>query len=156
MQTNDFYQRYLVVTRFAQAAAEMELSFAVNLDGVIMSSFNPQWHDLDQGFTGYLYDIAPNFDQYSLTPEQREELAEALLMRFPELSMRRENGGIGFAGVMNGLRVEIDLGRGICEQVVVGTRIVPATPAVEEHEEPIYEYRCIDPVVAALAAKDAE
>lgn len=155
MQTNDFYQRYLVATRFAQAAAEMDLSFTVNLGGVSMSQL-AEWYDLDQPYVGYVYDVSPDFDPYSLSPEQREELGEALLARFPELSLHRDNGNIGLAGLMNGLRVEINLSRGICEQVVVGTRIVPAKPAVEEHEEPIYEYRCIDPVVAALAAKDAE
>lgn len=33
----------------------------------------------------------------------------------------------------------------VCEKVQVGTRIVPAqeaTPAVEEHEVPVYEWRC--------------
>lgn len=39
----------------------------------------------------------------------------------------------------------------VCERVQTGTRTVPAQPAVEEHEEPVYEWICPDSVLAELA-----
>lgn len=50
----------------------------------------------------------------------------------------------------------------VCRRVKVGTRIIPdqpekVTPAIPEHEEPIYEWTCDEPILAVAkeAATDA-
>ena len=43
------------------------------------------------------------------------------------------------------LRLEINTDRQtVCRKVVTGTRVVPAKPAVEEHEEETFEWVCDD------------
>lgn len=39
--------------------------------------------------------------------------------------------------------IEVTVARDkVCEEVQVGTRVVPAQEAVPEHEEPVYEWHC--------------
>lgn len=153
MQINDLYQRYLLATRFLQAAEQADLGFTVEFRGYDVGDAK-HWRDLElTPYSGYLYDLKPNLGQYTLEAEQREALAEYLLDRFPELNISRRAGEIRMLGLMRGLRVEISLGTGVCEQVKVGERVIPARPAEPERVEDIYEYRCIDPIAAAGLAQ---
>ena len=79
------------------------------------------------------------------TPENREATAAAMLEALPEAHLYRKGGRIYLHGALGyaGIPFLLAAGEGVCERVQVGTRTVPARP---EHEEPIYEVRCVDPL----------
>lgn len=83
------------------------------------------------------------------TPASNEEAAVRLLDAMPDLKIVRSDGLITLTGTTGTLMFQFYCGRGVCDRVLVGTRTVPATP---EHEEPVYEIRCSDPLAAMADA----
>lgn len=79
-----------------------------------------------------------------------ERAAIRLLDAMPSLELVRSSGLIFLMGAAeNGLTYSFYTGTGSCERVQVGTRTVPASP---EHEEPIFEVRCIDDLAQLVSA----
>ena len=144
---DNLYAKYLLMDRIQKAAERA---------GTKVYKFDiREGHDRyrNDEYVGYGADIDIMLDVFftSHTPESREEMVSRFLDELP-LTMHREQGRISLAGVLNGFKVEVTCGTGVCEKVQVGTRIVPAEPAKPEREEPIFEVRCVDPLNELVTA----
>lgn len=143
------YQRYLVVD---QIAKRME-SVGAKPGTVIV--FDDHVHiSLSYGY-GY-------GESYGAA-EEREDLVNKFLTRYPDATIARQvdyPGGkpqmIVSGTAAHGIEWKIDFRDGVCEMVQVGTKKVErvdpevyATLPRVEVNEPVYEYRCPDPIVAA-------
>lgn len=85
--------------------------------------------------------------------EDRETLVADLLTRIPGATLTRDDGRMTLRGEWsNGITWYLGGGEGVCERVQVGTRTVlkpdPDAPLVEV-VEPVFEVRCVDPLVSA-------
>jgi len=97
---------------------------------------------------------------YSGDVDAEEATANALVERLFgtdfEVTRNTDIGHTVFEGDWHGLHVMVRTGPGaFCERVKVGTQIIPAEPArdaVPEHVEDVYEWRCADPIVKAVAS----
>ena len=91
---------------------------------------------------------APVYVQLNVFVKHREDLAaQARLATFQKIPMgdwfvlRHEFG--------EDLVLDLTIERqAICKKVQVGTRQVPALPATEATEEPVYDWICEDPLLA--------
>lgn len=95
-------------------------------------------------------------------PEDRERIVEAFLAEYPDSTLTREKDYSGIPEMVvrgessSGFAWQIDFRDGVCEKVQVGTKMVErydedVLAAVPKRlvEEPVYEYLCADPIVAA-------
>lgn len=94
--------------------------------------------------------------------ESREQIVADFLAAYPDAELdRAEKDYSGrpqmtVRGTMSpGIPWQIDFREGVCERVQVGTKTVekpaPGAPTVAV-EEPVFEYRCPDPLREAVAA----
>lgn len=106
-----------------------------------------------EGGEMYLYQHIATFFSPSDSPEETEAVAATMLARIPGAQLVRSDGNIRLYGQWsNGVTWWWSMGYGVCERVQVGTRTVrePAPDAVMiEVEQPVFQYRCPDPIVAA-------
>lgn len=143
------YQRYLVVDQIAKRMESVGAkpgSVFIFDDGIQMS-------------LGYGW----GYGEAYAAADEREDLVNKFLTRYPDTTITREaaySGGkpqmILSGTAAHGIEWKIDFRDGVCEMVQVGTKKVErvdheayiALPKVLV-DEPVYEYRCPDPIAAA-------
>lgn len=130
----NLYAKYLLADRLAKIAE----SVGVRIHHI----------KFDNGSKSFERDVAIQCglkDDFS--PEGNEKAAELILEAMPGTHPRRDGGLVYVEGVTYlGLMFHFYVGQGVCERVQVGTRIVPAVPAQPEHEVPVFEVICSDPL----------
>lgn len=125
-------------------------------------------HADTEGGRGFRVDLKIDYRDASgkwMSPEDRERCAGEFALRYPDAEMVRKNADYGgrpelsFRGVTSlGVAWSIEFGETACERVQVGTKTVErvdpeafaALPKVTV-DEPVYEYRCTDPIAAAVS-----
>lgn len=148
-QKASLYQRYLVADQMQKRMVEVGAlpgSVIIFEDGVHISLH---------------YSSMPG-GSYS-PAEQREEIVNKFLTRHSDAKIERQtyySGGkpqmIVSGTAAHDIKWQIDFREGVCEKVQVGTKkvervdpeVYDSLPRVEV-EEPVYEYRCPDPITAA-------
>lgn len=146
------YQRYLVADQI-----EKRLNAAGAFVGAVYV------YDGDISITlGFTSDNKGDLIGRYAPPEAREAVANKFLTLYPGTAIQRKPGYDGkpemiISGVAaHGIEWKVDLGVGVCEKVLVGTKKVmrhdPEKMAIipmVEVNEPVYEYLCADPIAAA-------
>ena len=87
--------------------------------------------------------------------KDRETAVDRLLFALP-LNLHRSGGRLYLYGTLNGFKVEVSAGDGVCEIVQVGTRVeqqpdpeyIAAAPVIDV-EVPVFERRCPDPLAVS-------
>lgn len=155
MSLQNIYQAYLVTDMLTKRLEKIGMGAIYS-----MTSSEP---DGDNRAT--IVRVATEYSDLSgtwLTNAQREEKVNAFLELFPDTVVERtsEYGGapeMKARGVTAaGIHWEVSFGTGVCERIQVGTKKVERLdpdalrdiPRVIV-DEPVYEYRCPDPIVAA-------
>jgi hypothetical protein len=148
------YQKYLVADQMMkrlESVGMMPGSVHLSTDGEVIAYLGYGEFGDDQPLNAWS------------SPARREAAVNEFLTRYPDSAVTREPDYSGkpqmvVTGETNlGVRWKIDFRDGVCEKVQVGTKKVErADPAAYDAlprvivEEPIYEYRCPDPIVQAV------
>lgn len=107
--------------------------------------------------------VSRGTDGRYLDAAEREHTVAEFLTAFPDSTLTRETPyysdrpKMTISGTTNlGIQWEIDFGTGVCERVQVGTKTVQkfdpeqlASVRKVTVQEPVYEFRCPDPIIAA-------
>lgn len=111
------------------------------------------------GNKGFPYEVSTSVDSVEgyFGPEQREEKVNLFLDHFPDTDIERSKAFDGqplmkLSGNHAGIYWELDFGVGVCERVQVGSTtktrpVIDENTQYEEYQEPVYEYRCPDPIL---------
>lgn len=149
MTTASLYTRYLVADQISKRmeSVRAQPGSVVLYDNEVHVGLAWEWSK------GGAYDTA----------ESREQIVTDFLARYPDATIDRSPAPYGdgkpqmiVRGETNlGIKWQIDFRDGVCERVQVGTKTVVkydedallSVPKVTV-EEPVYEYRCPDPIDA--------
>lgn len=170
------YQRYLALDgltkRFEAAGVEIDPFWGFDLEiGENCDTARPlfagqidsenagevAWADLKLHAMPLYPDEGKPLWQYSEEERQqaRERALFALLERFPDGYVVRSSGTTYLYGLIGPMSYAINLGNALCKKVETGTReivepdpdLVAELPTVTR-TEPVYEWRCDDPIEA--------
>ena len=125
-------------------------------------------HDETDGARGISVQVKIDYRDTAgdwISAERREDYAGEFALRYPDAEMVRKGNGytdrpeLSFRGVTSiGVAWVIEFGETACERVQVGTkrveRVDPQAYAAlpkEMVDEPVYEYRCADPLAGVSA-----
>ena len=154
MPTPSLYAHYLVADRLVKI---LEEEAGEGPRGVVIEPHNGAIEYGDE-YAHVSGAVRLRLRAYSLTPEEREEVVMRIVERTPGATILRREGDVHIYGHWtNGVSYSIFGGPAVCKRVQVGTRVVekpdpdyePEEVPTIQVEEPVYEYRCPDPIVAA-------
>ncbi|MCC2033099.1 hypothetical protein [Microbacterium allomyrinae] len=149
------YQQYLAADMVTKRMASVGVTAMHVMFARDYSNRGSSGHEVTVGID---YD---DTDGHFMGDEDREAKVNEFLTLYPDSTVTRENDygkpNMLVRGVTNlGVAWEINFRSGVCERVQVGTKrverfdpaVIASIPKVTV-DEPVYEYMCPDPIVAA-------